>query len=1072
MNIEEVKKESSSRAQSKEALAPLVAAIFVALAFVTFPVPPPDNSVDSSLGAVLQFAHTHHLQHGKDVVFTYGPLGFLVFFYYSPHLAAVRMAVDLLLCYGVSAGVCLVAWRMTPLWRVLLLTLFVWLTPNLPSRTDFVINTGLCFWGLLALTVSSRRLPVVVLLLALLAAFAALAKLSFLFSATGLLVLLASSLGFGGRARMGVLLLASYALLFLAGWLAAGQELGNLPVFLRNALSLVEAYNEALGFEGLWPVTLMGALAGCVLAMLILLRALASVPPGTPWRRTRQALLCLWALFLGFAVWKHGYVRQDHAFYFLAFAPVAGLALEVLPASNRRLLAAARVLSLVLLPLAVAGLSLTHFSPLAQSIAQPFQSSWANLRVLLDPVAYQVRMETALAEQEKAAQLPQTRAVVGTSNVDVFGQSQAYALANKLAYRPRPVFQSYVACNAALNLLNQQFHRSPRAPDYTLFTLEPMDRKLPPLEDSCVYRDLLLNHVPVAVERQFILLKPVTQAAPRLTLQSSGAAQLGERIGLKNSNTNLWLEIDLRPSLLGHLRRFLFRPPLVRLALWNAEDGGLLVRNRAPASMLAAGFLVNPLCLRTEDVAALYTGKTRTPPGACSIQVPPGEERFWRKQVRYRLYTVESGPVRAIAPEIQEQLRAMASQPRLASGSVTTPDEHPFNLFRSPRWRPDQPAPGNPQEMLAFGLIVLLPLAFAALLFWCFRRNQANRLATNWKSLLTVNALLLGFLVSLLLLGAEVYYRFIYDTTDSLGYTRVSERWVWRHWRVNAAGCRDNIEYSPRIAPGRRRLTFVGDSFTAGHGIKNIEDRFINEWRRSHPDWETHALANVGLDTGGEIELLRKAVRRGYQFDQVVLVYCLNDIGDLVPQQGAAFESALAGAAQSNWIIRNSYFLNLASHRIQALRHPYVSDYGAYTREAYQGPPWQEQEERFKTLRDFVRLNGGQLYVVTFPFLHALGPDYPYRFVHAQLDEAWRELGVPHLDLLEVFKELSPSELTVNRHDAHPNERANQLLAEALEGWRPLVDEAAIKAKDGSRTGFTPVSPEPNPRRSPGSGQQ
>jgi hypothetical protein len=71
--------------------------------------------------------------------------------------------------------------------------------------------------------------------------------------------------------------------------------------------------------------------------------------------------------------------------------------------------------------------------------------------------------------------------------------------------------------------------------------------------------------------------------------------------------------------------------------------------------------------------------------------------------------------------------------------------------------------------------------------------------------------------------------------------------------------------------------------------------------------------------------------------------------------------------------------------------------------------------------------------VVTFPLLDALGPDYQYKFVHEELDRFWRELNVPHLDLLSVYKDLPPSKITVNRYDAHPNEYAHQLAAERID---------------------------------------
>jgi lysophospholipase L1-like esterase len=301
--------------------------------------------------------------------------------------------------------------------------------------------------------------------------------------------------------------------------------------------------------------------------------------------------------------------------------------------------------------------------------------------------------------------------------------------------------------------------------------------------------------------------------------------------------------------------------------------------------------------------------------------------------------------------------------------------------------------------------------------------------------LLVGNALVLLCLMTSILLAGETYFRFFCDTTDSLAFTRISERWVQRHWRVNSAGCRDNVEYSPALAPGKHRITFVGDSFTAGHGIKDVEDRFPNWLRRAHPDWEVHVLATVGLDTGPELTLMRKVFARGYQVDQVVLVYCLNDIGDLMPPQVDSAERVREQLDHGNWFVRNSYMINLWYHHYWASRDPCLRNYFPFVREAYHGALWEQQRERLKAFRDLVQSHGGRLAVVTFPFLNALGPDYEYRAVHDKLDRFWQELGVPQLDLLPVYEGLPPSEVTVNRYDAHPNELANRLAAQAIDQW-------------------------------------
>ena len=196
-----------------------------------------------------------------------------------------------------------------------------------------------------------------------------------------------------------------------------------------------------------------------------------------------------------------------------------------------------------------------------------------------------------------------------------------------------------------------------------------------------------------------------------------------------------------------------------------------------------------------------------------------------------------------------------------------------------------------------------------------------------------------------------------------------------------------------------------------------------------------HVLASVGLDTGGELALMKKAFARGYQVDQVVLVYCLNDIGDLMPPQADATGRVLAELDNSGWLFRNSYMMNLWHHHYTASRDPYLGNYCSFVREAYSGDLWEQQKERLKAFRDLVQAHGGHLAVVTFPFLHALGPNYEYRFIHDKLHRLWQELGVPQLDLLSVYEGLPSSQLTVNRFDAHPNECANQLAAEAIDKW-------------------------------------
>ena len=129
-------------------------------------------------------------------------------------------------------------------------------------------------------------------------------------------------------------------------------------------------------------------------------------------------------------------------------------------------------------------------------------------------------------------------------------------------------------------------------------------------------------------------------------------------------------------------------------------------------------------------------------------------------------------------------------------------------------------------ENLVLGLFLLIPVVTGGLLLVFGRRIKGSNQRAAWWWLLLGNVTVFIFLSSLLCLGGEIYYRFFYDTTDSLDYTLTSQAWYRRHFQKNTVNCRDNIEYALQIASGKRRITFVGDSFAVGIGVKNVDDRF------------------------------------------------------------------------------------------------------------------------------------------------------------------------------------------------------------------------------------------------------
>ena len=332
-----------------------------------------------------------------------------------------------------------------------------------------------------------------------------------------------------------------------------------------------------------------------------------------------------------------------------------------------------------------------------------------------------------------------------------------------------------------------------------------------------------------------------------------------------------------------------------------------------------------------------------------------------------------------------------------------------------------------------FAAFVLLPVTLGICAVAFFRGQARSPGPARWPQLLAGNSLIFALLCSVGFLGLETYYRFLCDRTDGMINTLVCESWNARHFRKNNFGVRDNIDYSYTRTPGRTRLTFVGDSSTAGCGVKDVDDRFVNRIRRLHPEWEVHAIAIPGLDTSTEVDKMHNlTVSNHYQLDQLVLVYHLNDIGELMPKWVEGYKQMIADPIWKGWLCRNSYFFNLYYHWWQMRNNAYMQHYFDETEDAYKGHLWDYEKIGLLAFRNMTRIRGGRLMVVTLPYLDAMPR---FRFAHEKLNQYWQQNGVPHMDLLDVFSNIPPEKLIVNSHDSHPNEYAHAVAATAIDAF-------------------------------------
>lgn len=331
-------------------------------------------------------------------------------------------------------------------------------------------------------------------------------------------------------------------------------------------------------------------------------------------------------------------------------------------------------------------------------------------------------------------------------------------------------------------------------------------------------------------------------------------------------------------------------------------------------------------------------------------------------------------------------------------------------------------------------LVVWVAAGFWALrrLLWARRRSRTLPGRLRWINLgLSFWMLLAG------LTAVEMYFALIYDQSDSFNMTNVSKRWFERHVQKNAAGFRDDRPLEKTAPPGVHRVWFIGDSFTFGHGIKNTADRFSDrvaaDLERRHPGkFAVSNVAETGISIAHVEKLIRIHLNEGYQFDTLVYVICLNDIEVYVDERGKRYEHL--GEPGPPPLLRDTYFFNLLWFRARLSMQPQVRNYYSDLAAAYQeGEPLNRFLQALDKLHEDCAQHRVDLRVAIFPFLHNLGADYPFAAAHQTLLDHCREHEIRVLDLAPVLEPHLAEGLVVNRFDAHPNERAHQLAAEAME---------------------------------------
>ena len=616
--------------------------------------PPSGVSLETSWFDPLMRGFTHGWQWGSDIIYTYGPLGFLTpYITWSAETGAAFRVGQIFLCTLWALMAFAFARGLGTLRQLLLvlamLAFYPLLTMDIGWNVPFVFAVVLIYRMVDESPLGAHRTAwymTIILLLGVLA----MVKFTGQVMWVGVMGY-ATLLGLQRRDYRTAFMFGIVGpLVFLAIWLVIGQSISGLGAYMATSIEMSAGYG-AMSINGGARLDAVG------IGVLMLLAASIVLGFWTATVRRSYILVATALLVMSFMVWKAGYVRADgHVAIFFGSAAFIALACLCLPLERSRAFDLVRWIGIAVLSITclIASYGFTGYQWTLRPMADALTS-------LLHPAASTAERVAQSRQSANAFELPRTRARVGESKVDVLGHEQSIAFRNDLDYQPRPIIQGYAAYTPSLARINEASILDPAtAPEYLLAKLQSIDNHLPTSEDPLTVLAALRGYLPVDLEGGYLVMRRTGWPVAPIKVPDAAdwrVVTLGADIEIPATPSPQVLFFDVQLGFWARLRSAFLREPNLRVEL-ALNDGStqthLLVRRLG-----LAGMLISPFLLSEGDYLLWHAGLAEQRVMSMRLlAADPAEIRLFKPHVAYALQPIDLPRVRVdkLSEELQQIL--------------------------------------------------------------------------------------------------------------------------------------------------------------------------------------------------------------------------------------------------------------------------------------------------------------------------------------------------------------------------------------------------------------------------------
>jgi hypothetical protein len=343
-------------------------------------------------------------------------------------------------------------------------------------------------------------------------------------------------------------------------WLLAKPLSVDLWPYVKNSMPIVDAYNDAMFL--ILPDVFKLFVAVVIITLMV-----------SPFVVSfKKSIVSLYEVFLlgnvallYFTLFKQGFVRADAHLnvYFAGVAFVVVLVLFFSRIDETRPMRKNSVLIAVLL-------SVTGYVGLRGEV----------LDMNMGKSIFVPHAELSPEQKKKERALPaDVLQKIGSSTVDFLGYETSYIFYNKLHYNPRPSFQSYSAYHPHLVMLNVAKYESEHAPEYVFYRFGSIGERHPFWDEPRLFLTLLEHYtiddtIPSAYGNPPLILFKRAQSAKPFTekVLLDTVVTLNSAFPIPSSNHPVYMYAETEYTTVGKIRRTLFQPSPLSIQLRYADD--------------------------------------------------------------------------------------------------------------------------------------------------------------------------------------------------------------------------------------------------------------------------------------------------------------------------------------------------------------------------------------------------------------------------------------------------------------------------------------------------------------------